>query len=647
MKTLRRNIIKITGISIAGLSVLVLSWVVIPSLVVTQIKAKDSFADKLISESAPNEIRAKRSHFIPIRNSNYIPADLYLRTGQDGMPVTILHTLFNDQLANDLKENPMRATREGVHDYDYLLASVTPKDYARRLKQDRVYIERLKAIDRELLLTEDQLNYDMFEFYLRHRIALAKFRPWRVPLLSDDGFHISMTHWARTSAPQTVKDYENYIERLNAIPTFFEQNMANMRLGMKESFTMPHEIFEGIEIVNKGQLWKSPEETPFFRPFTEFSANIDSLNRQRLTLIGRTAIEERVIPAYAAFEIFFAGTYKTAARKTIGATALPNGEAYYDALVKFFTTINVTADELHKIGLMEVARIRDKMDTIIKEVGFEGSFAEFIAFLRSDPQFYAKTPKELLAEASYIAKQADGKLPAYFGKLPRQPYSVQPVPAELAPNYTGGRYSPAPLDGPKGGEYWVNTYALDKRPLYVLTALSLHEAVPGHHLQVALVKELPEVPAFRRDMRSHAFDEGWALYSEKLGVEMGLYKTPYDRFGQLTYEMWRACRLVVDTGLHAKGWTRSQAREYLASNSAMSLREVMTEVDRYVAWPGQALAFKTGEMKIFELRARATERLGDKFDIREFHDTLHKNGSVPLEILEQEVEKYITDALDN
>ena len=304
----------------------------------------------------------------------------------------------------------------------------------------------------------------------------------------------------------------------------------------------------------------------------------------------------------------------------------------------------MTPERVHEVGLGEVKRIRAEMDAIIAQVGFKGTFPEFLAFLRTDPQFYARSPQELLKEASYIAKQVDGMLPAYFGKLPRLPYSVQPVPAEIAPNYTTGRYSPPPIGGTKGGEYWVNTYALDKRPLYVLAALTLHEAVPGHHLQGALARELENVPAFRLDLYPHAFGEGWGLYSEKLGKEMGLYKTPYEEFGRLTYEMWRACRLVVDTGMHAKNWTRQQALDYLGENTALSLHEVRTEIDRYIAWPGQALAYKMGELKILELRERARQALGEKFDIRAFHDAALANGGVPLPILEKQIDLYIQAA---
>jgi uncharacterized protein (DUF885 family) len=299
---------------------------------------------------------------------------------------------------------------------------------------------------------------------------------------------------------------------------------------------------------------------------------------------------------------------------------------------------------VHELGVKEVARIRAEMDAIMRQTGFQGDFPAFLQFLRTDPQFYARTPDELLKDASFIAKQIDGLLPGYFGKLPRMPYSVQPVPAELAPNYTGGRYSPAPIGGRTGGEFWVNTYDLPKRPLYSLTSLALHEAVPGHHLQISLGRELTDVPPFRLDFYSHAFGEGWGLYSEKLGEEMGLYKTPYDHFGRLSYEMWRACRLVVDTGMHALGWSRERALKYLADNTALSNQEVRTETDRYIANPGQALAYKMGELKLWELRAKAQHALGERFEVREFHDAVMANGSIPLPVLERQIDEYIAAA---
>jgi uncharacterized protein (DUF885 family) len=329
------------------------------------------------------------------------------------------------------------------------------------------------------------------------------------------------------------------------------------------------------------------------------------------------------------------------ARTTIGAAELPNGREYYAQRLRHFTTLDMSVDDVHQLGLSEVRRIRSEMMEIIKQVEFAGDFAAFLKFLRTDPQFYAKTPEELLKEACYITKRMDGKLPSLFKTLPRLPYSVQAVPAHLAPKYTGGRYVGPALGSTEPGYYWVNTYALENRPLYVLEALTLHEAVPGHHLQTALARELEGLPNFRRFLYLSAFGEGWGLYSERLGLEAGFYTNPYSNFGRLTYEMWRACRLVVDTGIHAKGWTREQAMDFLASNTALSLHEVRTETDRYISWPGQALAYKIGELKIRALRRQAEEALGGKFDVREFHDVVLRNGAVPLPVLEGEVMAYL------
>ncbi|MEX0298957.1 MAG: DUF885 family protein [Kordiimonas sp.] len=552
-----------------------------------------------------------------------------------------LHKLFDEQWQTDLKENPFAASYEGVKGFDHILPSVTPDDHARRLKQDREYLDKLRKIDRSQLSAADQVNYDAFDFYMHHRIKRAEFKAWRIPLLSDSGFYDGMLHYSRIASFKTAEDAENYIARLKAVPAYFAQHTANMQMGIEDGFVMPKEIIGGIQKILNGMDWPTAEESPFFAPFGSMADTITASDQDRLKHAAKAAINDAVIPAYKDFTAFFSGPYQEAAALSIAASDLPNGDAYYDAQVKFFTTLDLSADEIHNIGLSEVKRIRAAMDKIIEEVSFEGSFADFLHFLRTDPQFYAKTPEELLKEAAYIAKEADGRLPAFFGRLPRQPYSVQPVPDDIAPNYTGGRYVPAPLDALKGGEYWVNTYALDKRPLYVLPALSLHEGVPGHHLQFALTAELENMPKFRSAMTSHAYQEGWGLYTEALGVEMGTYKTPYEHFGRLTYEMWRACRLVVDTGMHTKGWSREQAQDYLRNNSAMSLQEVLTEVDRYIAWPGQALAYKMGELKIWELRHKSKQELGDKFDVRDFHDALHANGSIPLQLLEQQINAYI------
>jgi uncharacterized protein (DUF885 family) len=558
-----------------------------------------------------------------------------------------LHQLFADEWSTRMRDDPLFATASDVHDYDDKLPSVTPADFTRRLQQDQDYQKRLSAISRDALSHEDQVNYDLFEFVLKHRLALAPFKQWRIPLTSDEGFHIEVMRMAAGVRMSSVQDYENYIARLHAVPAYFDQQIANLRQGMADGFTLPAVIMPGVIKVVEGQQYTAPEKTPFWEPFTRFPDTISAADRERLMTAARSAIQGDTIPAFNKLLTFFSKEYLAAARRTIGASDLPDGKAYYEASVRFYTNLDVTPDQVHELGLSEVARIHAEMDAVIKQTGFKGDFAAFLKFLRTDPRFYAKTPDELLKDASYIAKQIDGLLPGYFGKLPRQPYSVQPVPAELAPNYTAGRYSPAPLGGLKGGEYWVNTYALEKRPLYALTALTLHEAVPGHHLQGALARELENVPPFRLDLYPHAFGEGWGLYSEKLGKEMGMYKTPYDEFGRLTYEMWRACRLVVDTGMHWKGWTREQALEYLASNTALSLHEVETETNRYIAWPGQALAYKMGELKILELRKRAHDALGDRFDIRAFHDAVLENGGVPLPILETQIDEYIAAAQRN
>jgi uncharacterized protein (DUF885 family) len=553
-------------------------------------------------------------------------------------------TLLAEQWEADLRNNPLVATAAGDSRYDDRLPRVTPAELERIDREDAAFLARLRGVDRDALPPADGLNHELLSFVLEQRVALAPYRAWRAPMLSDSGFHVEVMRMADGVPMNTVADYEKYLARLRAIPEYFRQNVANMRLGMQQGWTLPAEILPGILASIDAQQFPSAEQSPFWTPFRAMPETIPAAEQARLKAAARAAIDGSVLPVYRDLRAFFVDEYTPAARRTVGASALPDGVRYYDALTKYFTTLDVTPAQVHEIGLREVARIRAEMDAVMKQVKFDGDFPAFLQFLRTDPQFYAKSSTELLMRASFIAKNVDGKLPAYFGHLPRMPYSVEPVPAELAPNYTGGRYSPPPVGGRRGGQYWVNTYALDKRPLYVLPALTLHEAVPGHHLQGAIAQEQGEVPPFRRNFYPHAFGEGWGLYAEKLGKEMGVYTTPYEEFGRLTYEMWRAVRLVVDTGLHAQGWTRQQAQDYLASNTALSLHEVRTEVDRYIAWPGQALAYKMGELKILELRARAERELGPKFDIRAFHDAVLTNGGVPLPVLERQIADYIAAA---
>ena len=554
-----------------------------------------------------------------------------------------LTKLFADERAYVWREDPLTATGDGIRTYDDQLPAVTPAAQARRLAADAVFLKRLNAINRARLKPQDQVSYDLFRFMVEQRIALGKFKEWRAPFLSDSGFFADLLQLNSLHDPKTVKEYETYIARLNAVPRYFDENSANMREGMRDGFTVPAAILEGVSRVLAGAQYKQPEDAPFWEPFAKFPENIAEAERARLTAAGKAALTNGVVPAYAKLQRFFEDEYRPAARKTIAAYDLPDGHAYYTALVRYFTTLpDATPEAIHQTGLAEVARIRGQMEAIVREVNYRGDFASFLEFLRTDEQFYAKTPDELLREAAWIAKEIDGKLPEFFAHLPRMTYAVKPVPEAIAPNYTTGRYNPGPMGA--AGEYWVNTYALNTRPLYVLPSLTLHEAVPGHHLQGSIARELTNVPAFRLNFYPHAFGEGWALYGEKLGEEMGVYHTPYQRFGRLTYEMWRACRLVVDTGMHAKGWTRDQALAYLAENTALSKHEIRTEVDRYIAWPGQALAYKTGEMKIIELRQKAKAALGEKFDLRLFHDAILESGGVTLPVLEHRIDTYIAQA---
>jgi uncharacterized protein (DUF885 family) len=554
-----------------------------------------------------------------------------------------LEQLFADERAFTWREDPLAATNDGMHDYDDRLPAVTPADQSRRLEADRGFLDRLQAIDRGALSNFDAVSYDLFEFMVSQRIALAQYREWRAPLNSDSGFYADLLQLHDLQAPRTTKDYENYIARLRDVPRYFRENVENMREGIADGFVLPADIVPGISGVIAGAQYAKAEDSPFWIPFADFPASVADGDRARLAAAGRAAIEQQVIPAYTAFRDFFEREYRAAARKSVGAADLPAGKAYYADLVRYFTTLpDATAEEIHATGLAEVARIRAEMEAIVGEVGFQGSFADFLRFLRTDPRFYAADATQLLWRAAWITREIDGRMPDFFGHIPRAPYTVKPVPAALAPNYTGGRYNPGPLGA--AGEYWVNTYALQNRPLYVLPALTLHEAAPGHHTQGSLARELENVPAFRRNFYPHAFGEGWGLYAEYLGVEMGVYRTPYERFGRLTYEMWRACRLVVDTGMHAFGWSRQRALEFMTANTALSEHEIRTEIDRYIAWPGQALAYKTGELAIKALRRRAEAELGGRFDVRAFHDAVLGQGGVTLPVLSRQIDAYIARA---
>ena len=551
-----------------------------------------------------------------------------------------------DALIKDFEDfevsgDPIRAGEEGDNQALRQLPDVSLDNIEKNTAQVIKFLARHAALPTAAMNEQERLNYDLLGFILRQRQRLNPFDEARVPFTNDSGFFNNLVYISRQTQFQNVSDYEAYAARLTQLPRFFSQHKDNMRRGIKTNFTASAEILPGIietiETYGSGQ----PAEHEFFKPFTQFPDSIAASDQTRLKALGEAAMKSAVIPAYKDLQKFFEEEYLPKARQEVGVGTTEEGRAYYRALVRYFTTLDMSPDEVHDLGQSEVKRIRKQMDAIIEEVGFKGSFAEFVKFLRTDPQFYAKSEDELLMRASWIAKQIDGQMPQYFGKLARLPYGVMPVPKNIAKTYTTGRYWGGNPDTGRAGNYVVNTYDLTQRPLYNLPALTAHEGVPGHHHQISLSQELKDVPRFRQNLYPNAFGEGWGLYSEKLAAEMGIYKTPYERFGQLTYEMWRACRLVVDTGMHWKGWSREQAEACFFENSALASHNIKTEVERYISWPGQALSYKIGELKILELRKRTQDALGDAFDIRSFHDAVLENGGVPLDILEAKIEKFI------
>jgi len=562
-------------------------------------------------------------------------------------PSAALHQLFEEEWAFRLQEFPLYATSVGYHAYNDRLGSVAEADQARRAGVYRSFLERLQAIDRSALSEADRINYDIFRYQVEDNLAQFEFKAYLIPFTSETGFHTSFAGLPNRVPLNTVQDYENYIKRLRAWPEYVRQHIELMRKGLELGMTQPQVVLEGFESTMSAHVVDAPEKSVFYRPFQRFPSTLPEPERARLEREGRAAVMEAVVPGYRELHDFFVNTYLPNARQSIAASELPNGRAYYEQRVRYYTTTDMKIEEIHQLGLQEVKRIRAEMEQIIRDVGFTGDFASFLHFLRTAPQFYADTPEDLLKEACYIAKRMDGKLPSLFKTLPRLPYGVAPVPAHLAPKYTAGRYVGPPYGSKEPGYYWVNTYNLKSRPLYNLEALTLHEAVPGHHLQNALAREMENVPNFRRFNYISAFGEGWGLYSEWLGLEAGFYTDPYSNFGRLTYEMWRACRLVVDTGMHALGWSRQRAMDYLARNTALPLHEIRTEIDRYISWPGQALAYKIGELQIKELRREAEQALGQAFDVREFHDVVLRNGAIPLSTLREVVRAYIESKRKN
>jgi len=554
-----------------------------------------------------------------------------------------LYQIFSDSREFMLNEDPVKATYSGINSNNHRMPSMKMEDLNRRLQFWKSIIDRIEKINFNSLSKEDQTNYKLFQRVIQSRINSINYKDYQMPLNADSGFHTGLSRLHKAMPFINEKDYLNYISRLSEFPRFFNEYILLMKEGIKEGRTLPQVVLNGYEVTISTHVVNDPEESVFFEPFKSIPSTLSKQKQEELIDKGKKAIMGSVVPSFQSFLSFFLDDYYPNARKTIGAYDLPNGKEFYQYKINHFTTLDLNPEQIHNIGLAEVKRIRVEMENVISEVGFKGSFLEFLDFLRTDSQFYADTPEELLKEASFIAKKMDAKLPLLFKTLPRLPYGVAPVPDDLAPKYTGGRYVGPGKGSIEPGYYWVNTYKLDVRPLYNLEALTLHEGVPGHHLQNSISAELENVPEFRKELGLSVYGEGWGLYSEFLGLEAGFYKNPYSNFGRLTYEMWRACRLVVDTGIHAMGWSRQKVINYLSNNTALPIHECITETDRYIAWPGQALAYKIGELKIKELRNYATTNLGDQFDLREFHDAILWDGELPLDLLEENIKNWVSE----
>jgi len=535
---------------------------------------------------------------------------------------------------------------EGYDDDEYPLGLYTRAYYKSEAEFAQSLLEDLSKINIEGLSETDKISLDLLNFTLQDQIYFYEFERFLNPLLSDAGFHSSLTYNVRPL--RDYKQVKKYLNKLNAIPEFVNQHFVNLREGLEKGVSQPRVIFNGYESTYNDHIVDNFEDSFYYSPFKNLPETLNAAQKDSVLIVAKYAVEANVTPQFKRIKTFFETEYLPKTRTTLGVSDTPNGDDYYQNRINFYTTSSqYTAENIHQLGLREVARIKAEMEKIIKGLDFEGSFADFLQFLRTDEQFYAKTPKELLMIARDMAKRADEQLPRFFKTLPRKPYGVAPVPDAIAPKYTGGRYVGASKNSTDPGYYWVNTYDLPSRTLYTLPSLTVHEAVPGHHLQGALNSELGDsIPQFRKDLYLSAYGEGWGLYTEFLADEMGIYTTPYEHFGKFTYEMWRACRLVVDTGIHAKGWTREQVVDFMASNTALSLHEVNTETDRYISWPGQALSYKIGELKIRELRKKAKEALGPRFDIREFHEVILEQGTVTLSILEDRVNGYIDKNLN-
>ena len=535
----------------------------------------------------------------------------------------------------DYKFNPFESV-EKTNEYYKLEA-----DFATEM------IQKINKISLDNLSESDKISRELLLFVLQDKIDEVKFKMHLNPITNEVAFHLNLGNMG-SKVLKTKEDVAKYLKDLEKLNRKIDYNINLLRAGVAAGISQPKAVFSNYNFTYDKHIVSDVTKSEFYKPFLNLPASLSNQEKEDFIKKATKSIQENVVEKFKEIKAFFEDEYFPNTREELGVNNTPNGEAFYQNRINFYTTSQeYTAEDIHQIGLKEVARIKAEMQTIINELQFEGTFADFLQFLRTEEQFYPKTAKELLMFARDIAKRIDAELPKYFKTLPRKPYGVVPVPAAIAPNYTGGRYSGSSSDE-TAGFYWVNTYNLPSRTLYTIPALTAHEAVPGHHLQISLNNELPkdEIPKFRRNLYLSAYGEGWGLYAETLADEMGIYTTPYEKFGKFTYEMWRACRLVVDTGIHAKGWSRQQVIDYLAENTALSIHEVTTETDRYISWPGQAISYKIGEIKIRELRKKAENELKEKFNIRDFHEVILGVGTVTLSIMENRVNNYINQKLN-
>jgi uncharacterized protein (DUF885 family) len=554
-------------------------------------------------------------------------------------PPDRLHLLFEEEWERGLRENPTWATYLGDHRFDREWPDLSAEMLARRHAADLQVLADLRDIPDSALGESDRLNRDLFRRLYEQDVVAYRYGLQDFAVTQRRG--VQTAHeLAELIQFGSAADYENWMARMAGIGRYVDQTIELLKGGMATGRVQPRVIMERVPAQIARQVVEDPSDSPFFGPFRAMPASLAPTEQERLRAEARRLIAADVVPAYRRLHAFFVNEYLPACRATDGIWDTPGGEAWYQQRIQWFTTTGLTADQIHDIGLAEVARIRGEMQKIIDSVGFKGNFTEFLEFLRTDPRFRYTDGESLQRAYEVMAKRIDPLLPQYFGRLPRMPYGIRPIPAESAPDTTTAYYQPPALDGRRAGFYYVNLYKPEERPTYEIPVLTIHEAVPGHHLQIALAQELGDLPKFRRNFEATAFVEGWALYSESLGEEMGLYDDPYDKFGQLTYEMWRAVRLVVDTGIHHKRWSRSRAIEFFKANAAKSELDIVNEIDRYISWPGQALAYKIGELRIRELRARAEIALGPAFDLREFHDVVLGSGAIPLDVLEANVSAW-------